>query len=551
MKIFDKLFGSKKAKDKSPIIPSNTSIPIKPANPPAPPEENVPRLPENFAVTDVESARQFFMACEGSFKTMTEHFPKEMCEAFKSIADYKTRYAFTKEFALTKFDSVLEGKNEHLPQVAAHVYGVARYWGMDFYDEEFIAKLTALAKLSNKKSPNTSDHFGREYPSQFQHDTWLEDYLSRYNNRDETILKVKPLVDMTYEYMNAKYPDNHDYRIGEVIRICNELRGIMLEFQSPDPSMGMEFVLSAYDDIDKILDEFSSVCNGSGGHIKGMIYQLNCIYGVRSPEFFLTAASEAVDSGSNKSWDIFRFAVVFYQENTTAVFECRRDEDGYFYPERKYREQYPVLAKYKYTLAQAIAYYRNRNALEIFKKNVVDNSIFHSNYDKQKDLCKRFGNCFAYMRERISDQSISETLTELIDCCEEVSPILGVDQTTFYGPASEQEIRECEEKNNITIPIQMREFLMFSNGASLFENSTTIYDTAEIGKFTLDGYDDENAKIYIPIGDFIGDGTMFVLNKTNGETGEYDHETGEVMIFGDFEDLLAYIMEFHCNDYMD
>jgi len=93
--------------------------------------------------------------------------------------------------------------------------------------------------------------------------------------------------------------------------------------------------------------------------------------------------------------------------------------------------------------------------------------------------------------------------------------------------------------------------MMFSNGAALFENTTTIYSASEIGEYNLDGYDDENAKIYIPIGDFIGDGTAFVLNKKNGDVGEYDHETGEVTIYGDFEDFLGEIMEFHCQDYMD
>ena len=80
-------------------------------------------------------------------------------------------------------------------------------------------------------------------------------------------------------------------------------------------------------------------------------------------------------------------------------------------------------------------------------------------------------------------------------------------------------------------------------------NSTTVYSVSEIGKYTLDGYDDENAKLYIPTSDFLGDGTIFVLNKTSGDVGEYDHETGEVMLYGDFEAFLAAVMEYHCQDY--
>ena len=65
------------------------------------------------------------------------------------------------------------------------------------------------------------------------------------------------------------------------------------------------------------------------------------------------------------------------------------------------------------------------------------------------------------------------------------------------------------------------------------------------------GYDDENAETYLPVGDFIGDGTQFVLNKQTGNIAEWDHETGEVMEYGDFEDFLSGIMEFHCSDYKD
>lgn len=546
MGIFDRLFGRKPSdiSESDHVKPHRQDALTKRVTSP---KHSWESLPEGFIVTDTETARQFFMACDGDYSIMTKQFP-EVYESFQTATDYKTRHDLTKEFAIKKFSSLLTGEEDNIPSVATKVYNAARHWGMDFYDDEIIAKLTAVADLSNKRSPNTTDRFGKDYPIQFQHDTWLKNYLMQYNNRGERILKVRPLVDMTYEYLTTKYPNNHDYYIDEVIKLCSTLKGLILELQIPDASLGMEFTLSDEDDIDKIITEFSVLCNDSAGHIKGMIHQLNCIYGVRTPDFFLTAASPAVDHGSNNSWDTFRFAAVFYQENLTAVFECRRDKDGYFYPESKFRERYPILLKYKSALAQTIAFYRNRNALEAFLNGCAYAS---GNYERQKALCKRFGDCFAYMRERIQDQSIKDTLNELLDSCEEVSPIIGIDQTAFYEPATEQDLQECEARTGIIIPRPMREFLMFSNGATLFENSTTIYAASEIGKYTLDGYDDENAKIYIPIGDFIGDGTAFVLNKTNGEVGEYDHETGEVTIYGDFEDFLGEIMEFHCQDYMD
>ncbi|MBR6624235.1 MAG: SMI1/KNR4 family protein [Ruminococcus sp.] len=554
MKIFDKLFGSRKTADKNPVISPETPVKIKPENTSAQLKEIFPKLPENFAVTDTESAKQFFMACEGSFKTMTGNYPEEMYEAFTSITDHKTRYAFTKEFALKKFDSILNSEVDNIT-VTYQVYDVISYWGMDYYDKEFIDKLTALAKFSNERSPRATDIYSNEYQIQLRHDVWLKNYLNHYNNRGKIILKVQPLVEMTYDYLMKKYPDKYEYNIGEVIRLCRTLKSFILEETAPDESLNMEFSLADDRDTDSILNEFSSLSNGNPGRIKGMIRELNCIYGIRTPDFFITAASDDVDSGSERTWATFRFASVFYNENTTAVFVCSRSDDCLFYPERKYKEQYPILEKYQESLAQAILLYRNRKASDTFIKD-LEKSISNYNFinelcEKQKELCKRYGDSFSYMRERITDQSISETLSELIDCCEEISPTLGIDQTTFHDSASEQDIRQCEERNGINIPIQLREFLMFSNGATLFENSTSIYSTSEIGKFTLDGYDDENAKIYIPIGDFIGDGTMFVLNKTNGETGEYDHETGEVEIFGYFDDLLAWIIDFHCSDYMN
>ena len=551
MKIFDSLFAKKT--DKAPISEKLSAMREQTEQKSSELLKKKPWecLPQDFAVTDTETARQFFFACNGSRTIMEKHFPKEVTEAFDALTESSMRRAFTLEYALGKFDALLDGSEEDIPSVAHDVIATAGYWGMDYYDPVFIEKLMAVAALSNKRSPNTADRFGREYPVQVRHDTWIKDYLRRYNNGGEYILKVKPLVEQTSDYMNAKYSPPYEHFIGEVISLCNTLKGLLLETQLPDSSLSMEFALADDEIIDKILGEFSAQCKGSSGHIKGMIHRLNCTYGIRTPEFFLTAASDAVDRGSNNSWDTFRFAAVFFAEDVTAVFECRRDKNGYFVPEKKYETQYPILSGYSKKIARAVALYRNRSAKEDFQNSHAECCLHSANYDRQKELCRRFGDCFGFMRERINGQSISETLTELIDCCEEVSPMIGIEQTTFNEPATEAEITECEEKNGIKIPLPMREFLMFSNGASLFEYSTTVYGTSEIGGITLDGYDDENAEIYIPIGDFIGDGTMFVLNKTSGEVGEYDHETGEVTLYGDFEVFLAEVMDFHCSDYMD
>lgn len=527
MKLLDALFGKNKTKD---------------APKPLPPKPAWQNLPEDFKVTDPASARLFFMACEGDDQIMSEHFPQKVYEDFKAVTDHPMLCSFTRSYALKKFDSILHGAEDQIQAVMSNVYHVAGYWGMDFYDPEIIEKLTAVIRLCGEKQLCTGD-------------LWLRNYLSRYNNSGSEVMKVFELVHVTDAYLAQKYPNNTEYYIGEIMKLCSTLKGLMLESTKPDSSLAMEFALAEAQDIDRILDEFSAIYSGSAGHIKGMIHQLNCVYGIRTPAFFLTAASDAVGYGSNRSWDTFRFAAVFYQENVTAVFECWRRQDGYFYPESKFRKQYPVLEQYQEALAKAIAFYRNREAAEAFRKQIEsENPAFRfsdAHFTRRDQLCKRYGDCFTALRARIRDQSIRETLTELLDCCEIVSPIIGIDQTEFCPPAAEQDIRECETRTGVPIPLPMREFLLFSNGASLFENSTRIWSTSEIGKYTLDDYDNENAKIYLPIGDFIGDGTQFVLHKTTGEIGEYDHETGEVTVYGDFEDFLAAIMEFHCSDYED
>lgn len=511
-------------------------------------------LPDGFMVTDKESARAFFMACEVNRQTMKEVFSQEVYDAFQGITDYQMLREFTKEFALKKFQSILTGEADDIPSIAYQVCQVSRSWGMDFYDDEFIESLIAVSKLSNQKSPNVK--WGEKgYPIQFRHDTWLLQFLEKYNNRGKEVLKVKPLVEMTSDYLTKKYPQNHEHQIAETLKMCSTLKGLITEATSQSESLGMKFALANENEIDRILDEFSAICNDHAGKIKGMIYSLNCVYGIRTPEFYITAASDTVDAGSNRSWDTFKFAAVFYHENTAAFFECIRHEDGFFYPEKRFREKYPVLVQYQDKIAQAIAFYRNRDASEKFRKHLENEnpefSYYNAMADKRKTLCERFGDSFAYLRERIHGQSIGDTLTELLDCCEAVAPMIGVEQTSFNAPAAEQEIAECEGRIGFALPVQMKEFLQFSNGASLFENSTTIWDTATIGKYTLDGYDDENAKTYLPIGDFIGDGTQFVLNKETGDVAEWDHETGEVMEYGDFEAFLGAIMDFHCSDYID
>lgn len=78
MSFLDKLFGKKSQ--------NNTTNITDKTNPKGSPQYNEadvkPKqpwecLPENFAVNDTVTARQFFMACEGSYDVMTEHFPRE------------------------------------------------------------------------------------------------------------------------------------------------------------------------------------------------------------------------------------------------------------------------------------------------------------------------------------------------------------------------------------------------------------------------------------------------------------------------------------------
>ena len=78
MKIFDSLFAKKT--DKAPISEKLSAMREQTEQKSSEPAKKQPWecLPQDFAVTDTETARQFFFACNGSRTIMEKHFPKEV-----------------------------------------------------------------------------------------------------------------------------------------------------------------------------------------------------------------------------------------------------------------------------------------------------------------------------------------------------------------------------------------------------------------------------------------------------------------------------------------
>ena len=95
MGIFDRLFGRKP----SDISESDHAKPHRQdalTNGVTSPKHPWESLPEGFIVTDTETARQFFMACDGDYSIMTKQFP-EVYESFQTVTNYKTRHDLTKK----------------------------------------------------------------------------------------------------------------------------------------------------------------------------------------------------------------------------------------------------------------------------------------------------------------------------------------------------------------------------------------------------------------------------------------------------------------------
>lgn len=134
---------------------------------------------------------------------------------------------------------------------------------------------------------------------------------------------------------------------------------------------------------------------------------------------------------------------------------------------------------------------------------------------------------------KIPDSSLSEYFTELVQLCREHSDEIN---SEFHAPAKARDIFAFEKRNRLSLPSQLKELLMFSNGFSLNYDSFYSLEEIEYHHKNWGTITDESGAEYIIIANVIGDGEDIVFSKETGIVYWEDH--GEFTEYGDIGNVL-------------
>lgn len=131
-----------------------------------------------------------------------------------------------------------------------------------------------------------------------------------------------------------------------------------------------------------------------------------------------------------------------------------------------------------------------------------------------------------------ADNSLREYFTELITLCKAYPKDINV---TFYAPAKVKDITSFEKRFKLTLPSQLKDLLLISNGFSLGYDD--FYSLEEI-EYDIKNWDpfEEDGEEYIPIASVVGDGEDIVFSKNTGLI--YWHDHGEFTEYGTLDAVL-------------
>lgn len=139
---------------------------------------------------------------------------------------------------------------------------------------------------------------------------------------------------------------------------------------------------------------------------------------------------------------------------------------------------------------------------------------------------------------KIPDNSLSEHFTELVALCKAYPEEMNV---TFHTPAKPKAIVAFEKKHKLTLPSELKELLLFSNGFSL--DYDDFYGLEEIEyHLTNWGPLEEDGEEYIFIASVVGDGEEIVFSKKTGLI--YWHDHGDFTEYGTLDAVLEERMEY-------
>lgn len=114
----------------------------------------------------------------------------------------------------------------------------------------------------------------------------------------------------------------------------------------------------------------------------------------------------------------------------------------------------------------------------------------------------------------------------------------------FLDGATEFQINEYEEKNNIKFPSRYREWLLFSDGGEFFlPAGVQMYGVAH--KPIIDVSDDDRPSTnYIVIGS-LASGDPILCEKDSEKISIYNHEAGRIEADEIYEDFFAFLNDLY------
>lgn len=138
----------------------------------------------------------------------------------------------------------------------------------------------------------------------------------------------------------------------------------------------------------------------------------------------------------------------------------------------------------------------------------------------------------------IPDNSLSEHFTELVALCKAYPRDINV---TFHAPTKAKDITAFEKKHKFSLPAEVKDLLLFSNGLSL--DYDDFYGLEEIEyHLTNWGPLEEDGEEYIFIASVVGDGEEIVFSKKTGLI--YWHDHGDFTEYGTLDAVLEERIDF-------
>ncbi len=478
---------------------------------------------KDYQIDSLEDAKEFFYLCnKDCHRFMKENYTEQTIQKFNELVDSEQKKKWIAKECEDILDGIISGDMDKLYKKLGTVSGMCDNWLSEPYNlaEKYVAACQVIF---------ASD----AYVPLVCINSYLGIFKKRFNPKD-----AEKIIELTENYLLEKRKEDFEsVRPSDDIQkfktLAMEIRGMIAELAPALNQGNFEFVSMDKVILEEIAEWFKNKYNDVAA-VKETLAELNCVYGVRNERIFITSASHAADSLNNQSWDKYDFIAVLLDRREVVDFRCKRGKsDGRFAIEYCSSNNLPEETVY------GVEYFRNNSAREEFfekyskdsgKNILIAKSIAH------KEFFKSLGSSFQELLDRIGNNPLGKTLEEFVELCEAKAPEYGFDNIVVAQPASTEDITIWEEKNEIRLSESFKNFLIFANGFNFKGSSEYIFGLNQI--IVSSDYIEPD---YMIIGGIIGDGTTLCLSKITKEAYIEDH--GEYTCYGDFENLLQYVIE--------